>query len=365
MINYSKDEIALIFLSSLGFVTTAKFENVVDVFPNPGDIFNAQPKELAKLKEVFKNNYELFIEGLSRFNEKEFFDKLQKRGIECLTIISQNYPKKLLNLKNPPYVLYYVGNVELLKERSVAVVGTRAPSSYGKIVTEKLCKELADNGICVVSGLATGVDKIAHEGALEVGGNTIAVLGGGFDHIFPASNINLGREVAKKGLILTEYYVDVKPTRYTFPVRNRIIAGISDYVLITEAKRGSGSLYTKEYADELGKETFAVPGNINSVNSEATNDLIKRGQAHMVCCADDIFNVIGITKKTKENKAKPLNLSIEEGIILNILKDGEKDYEFLLEKTGFIPQTLNFTLTSMEIRGIIRKLAGNTYILAI
>lgn len=362
MIEYSQSERALIFLSSLGFITNQKFELTMDLFPNLEDIFKANSKELSKLKDIYKDHFEEFLDCLFKFNENEFFEVLEKRGIKCLTIISQKYPKKLLNLKNPPYVLYYVGNVDLLNKKSIAVVGTRSPSTYGKLITEKFSKELAQNGVCIVSGLATGVDKIAHEGALEVEGSTIAVLGGGFDHIFPAVNVNLGREIAKKGLILTEYYLNVKPTKYSFPARNRIIAGISDGVLITEANKGSGSLYTKEYADELGKDSFAVPGNINSEKSLATNDLIKRGQAYMVVCPDDILNVVGIEKKVKEKQNNVVELTMEEGIILNLLKDGEKDYEFLLAKTNFNPQTLNFTLTSMEIRGIIRKLAGNTYV---
>lgn len=361
---YSNDEKALIFISQFDFITSSKIQKILEVFENPGDIFHADGSRLFQLKDILKTKYELFINELLQYNEKDFFNNLAKRGVKCLTIFSQNYPQKLLNLKNPPYVLYYCGNIDLLSTKCLAIVGTRSPSNYGKIITEKFAKEIASSGITVISGLATGVDKIAHEGALEVGGNTIAVLGGGFDHMFPAMNVNLAREIAKKGLIITEYYLSIKPTKYSFPTRNRIIAAIADHVLITEANFGSGSLYTKEYADDLGKESFAIPGNITSEKSCATNNLIKAGSVHCVTCVEDILSEFGILKTKKEvTKIPNLQMSVEEATITELLKDGEKDFEYLLEKTNMDIQALNFNLTTLEIRGIIKKLAGNMYIL--
>ncbi len=363
MIN--KDELALIFMSQFEFVTSQKFEQITNEFKTPSQIFDASKQELSKLKDILKNNYDIFVETLNVFNEKEFFDELNSRNIKCLTILSNDYPQKLKNLKNPPYVLYYVGDINLLNTKSVAIVGTRSPSNYGKLVTEKFAKELAENNITIISGLASGVDKIAHEGALEVNGKTIAVMGGGFNHIFPAMNINLAREIASKGLIVTEYYLNVKPAKYTFPVRNRIIAALSDAVLITEAKNGSGSLYTKDYADELGVDTYCVPGNITSEKSEVTNRLIKIGQAACATSPKDILKDFGIDiqKDKKTNKKQKLQMSIEESAICAILEDGEKDFEFIQEKTNYSAQILNCSLTTMEIRGIIKKLAGNTYML--
>lgn len=363
MINYSDDEKALIFLSQFDFMTSAKFKQVLSYFNNPKDIFLSEPQKLYQLKDILKKNYEILVDNLANFKEDIFFAELDKRGINVLTIVSKNYPTKLLKLQNPPYVLYYVGDLSLLNKGAVAIVGTRAPSSYGKIVTEKFSKTLAQNNLCIISGLATGVDKIAHECALEVNGKTIAVMGGGFDHIFPSQNINLAREIGKRGLIVTEYYLKTKPAKYTFPYRNRIIAALSDAILITEAKTGSGSLYTKEYADEIGIETYAIPGNITSEKSGATNMLIKSGSAYCTTSPSDILKQFGIKESKKETTKKVLQLSTEQATIVEFLKDGEKDFEFLQEKTNYSTQTLNFNLTSMEISGIIKKLAGNTYVL--
>ena len=184
--------------------------------------------------------------------------------------------------------------------------------------------------------------------------------------MFPAMNVNLAREIAKRGLVLTEYYHTIKPTKYSFPTRNRIIAGLSNAVLITEANMGSGALYTKDYADGLGIDTYVIPGNITSEKSNATNFLIKCGAAICTTSTDDILKDFGIIKKAEKTEKGPPKtnfLSNDEEQIYNLLKDGETDFEILLSKTNLTPQNLNYNLTTMEIRGIIKKLAGNTFVI--
>ncbi|MBE7074542.1 MAG: DNA-protecting protein DprA [Clostridiales bacterium] len=361
MINYSQDEKALIFLSQFEFMTSKKMQEVCECLEEPSKILSSSCTELECLKPILKTHFNTFIESKENFNENTFFQMLNNRGIKCLTIFSKNYPSKLHKLSNPPYILFYVGNLDLINTQTVAIVGARNPSTYGKLVTEKFSKSLAQNNITIISGLASGVDKISHEVCLEVNGKTIAVLGGGFDQIYPAMNVNLAREVAKKGLIITEYFLNIQPTKYSFPHRNRIIAAFSDAILITEAGKKSGSLYTMEYGTEMGIDTYCVPGSIMSELSYATNDLIKRGAAACVTNPEDILCIFGI--KPKENKNQVMQLTIEETLISSFLKEGEKDFEFLQEKTQYSTQTLNINLTSMEIRGIIKKLAGNKYIL--
>ena len=363
MISYTDNEIALIFMSTFEFFTSKIFQKVCEAYNEPKNIFSATHNHEV-LKSILKSNYQTFIDGLNSFNRTTFFEALEKRGIFCITIYSNNYPIKLTRLQDPPYVLFCVGNEYLLDTKSIAIVGARTPSTYGKLVTQKFSKTLANNEFTIVSGLASGVDKIAHEGALEANGNTIAVLAGGFDHMFPAMNVTLAREIAKKGLIITEHFVTHKPTKYSFPTRNRIISALSDAILITEAGKKSGSLYTSEFGSEIGIDTFCVPGNITSELSYSTNDLIKRGAAACATEPEDILRAMGVSHvSTKAVQQEALQLSIEENIICNLLKDGEKDFLFLQEKTGFSTQELNFGLTSLEIRGIIKKLAGNTYIL--
>ncbi|MBQ7885231.1 MAG: DNA-processing protein DprA [Clostridia bacterium] len=363
MINYTDNEQALIFMSCLEFFTSKIFEKVCQQLSHPKDIFD-ENFDAQILKPILKSNFLAFESALGNFNKKTFFEALNKRGIKCLTILSQNYPQRLSRLNDPPYVLFMVGNEQLLNSNTVAMVGARNPSTYGKLVTQKFAKSLAQNAVTIVSGLASGVDKLAHEGALAVNGNTIAVLAGGFDHMFPAMNINLAREIAQKGLIITEHFVTHKPTKYSFPTRNRIIAALSDAILITEAGKKSGSLYTSEFGTEMGIDTYCVPGNITNELSYSTNDLIKKGAAACVTSPDDILCLFGITKsEAKKQNVMQMQLSFEETAICNLLKDGEKDFIFLQEKTGFSTQNLNIGLTSLEIRGIIKKLVGNVYVL--
>ena len=361
---YTEEEKALIFLSTYEFMTFKKYEEVLSLFENPYNIFTPNAEQIKELKRILKTNYEELADGIKNFNETTFFEILDSRGVKCLTIYSPKYPKRLQRLAQPPYVLYYIGNIDLLNTNIVAMVGTRNPSTYGKIVTQKFAKALAQEGLTIVSGMASGIDKLSHEGALEVNGNTIAVLGGGFDHIFPAMNANLFKEICEKGLVLSEYFLTVSPTKYTFPARNRIIAALSDYIIITEAGRKSGSLYTMEFGAEIGVDTYCVPGNVTNELSYATNELIKKGLAACITCPEDMLSLFGIkqapTKKVEKNQVQ---MSLEENSICNLLKDGERDFDYLQEKTGLSTQNLNISLTSLEISGIIKKLAGNSYVL--
>ena len=287
-------------------------------------------------------------------------DNMQRNGIKIVTIFSDEYPEKLKDLPDRPLILYAKGDLSLANQKSVAVVGTRMPSNYGRIVTEKFSEKLAQSGLVVVSGLCYGVDEIAHKKTLAVGGKTIAVVGSGFNNIYPATNTTLSMEIAEKGLLLSEYPPSFKPKRYTFPRRNRIVAGLSDGDLIVEAGIKSGTIHTKEYALEYGRDIFAVPGNITSNKSELTNQLIKSGQAECVLSADEIVDFYGMKKAEKQ---KVLTLSFDEKAVVDALSDGEKDLDYLSRKTKIPVNILNSCLTTLEIRGLIRKLPAQCYAL--
>ena len=287
-------------------------------------------------------------------------DNMQRNGIKIVTIFSDEYPEKLKDLPDRPLILYAKGDLSLANQKSVAVVGTRMPSNYGRIVTEKFSEKLAQRGLVDVSGLCYGVDEIAHKKTLAVGGKTIAVVGSGFNNIYPATNTTLSMEIAEKGLLLSEYPPSFKPKRYTFPRRNRIVAGLSDGVLIVEAGIKSGTIHTKEYALEYGRDIFAVPGNITSNKSELTNQLIKSGQAECVLSADEIVDFYGMKKAEKQ---KVLTLSFDEKAVVDALSDGEKDFDYLSRKTKIPVNILNSCLTTLEIRGLIRKLPAQCYAL--
>lgn len=204
--------------------------------------------------------------------------KLNTSKIKTIRIGDKNYPEKLMNIYGRPQTLYILGNETLLNEKSIAIIGCRNASNYGLRSAYQFGYELAKKGICIVSGFARGIDTYAHKGALAAKGKTIAVLGCGLNVIYPPENMELYKQILiKGGAIITEYPLESKPERHHFPIRNRIISGLSDGVLVVEAKKKSGTLITVEYALEQGKEVYAIPGNITSENSEGTNELIKEG----------------------------------------------------------------------------------------
>ena len=212
----------------------------------------------------------------------------------------------------------------------------------------------------IVSGLADGVDMIAHHSALEVGGKTIAVMGSGFENIYPKTNFDLEKEIEQKGLVITEYRPKIEPAVWHYPFRNRIIAGLSSAVLITEASVKSGSLYTRDYCIEYGVDLYAVPGEITSFQSGGTNQILKACQASLVTSPDDILQNLNIKNFYKPVVAN-LQLSFEEQAIIKIL-DKEMHFDEIQSLTNFDTKKLVTLLTELEISGIIKKLAGNYYI---
>ena len=346
----------LVYLSRLE-ISNKKMENILEKVKDFS--FSSIFKDNNFVEILSKDEYHRF---LTEFDATEFENSLlnmQNAGIKILTIFSSEYPKNLINLPDRPVVLYAKGDLSLLDKPCIAVVGTRSPSSYGKVITEKLVGEIASAGFVVVSGLCYGVDEIAHRKTLEVGGKTIAVVGSGFNNIYPSTNTALSKEIEKYGLLLSEYTPSFVAKRYTFPLRNRIVAGLSKGVLITEAALKSGTVHTKEYALEYGKDVFAVPGNINNPKSELPNHLIKTAQAECVTCGDDVIEFYGMKKVAAKNKA--INLSFDEKTILDLLANGEKDFEYLVQKSQIPVGILNSCLTTLEIRGLIRRLPAGIF----
>ena len=215
--------------------------------------------------------------------------KIDKSKIKIIKLLDNNYPKELKNIYEKPQTIYLIGNEKLLNYKSIAIIGCRDCTDYGKNNAYKFAYELAKKGICIISGLARGIDTFAHLGALKAKGKTIAVLGCGLDIVYPPENFNLYKDILKNdGAIITEYPLGTKPEKFNFPKRNRIISGLSDGVLVIEAKKKSGTSITVNYALEQGKDIYAIPGNISNANSYGTNELIKEG-AIPVTNIDDII----------------------------------------------------------------------------
>lgn len=215
--------------------------------------------------------------------------------IEEISIESQDYPEQLKEIYGPPLKLYVLGNKQVLKEKSIAIVGARKATEYGKNVAMKISRQLSEKGINIISGLAVGIDSFAHLGTLQENclGKTIAVLGSGLDTIYPKENIELARQIIKAGgCLVSEYQVGTSASKLNFPQRNRIISGLSKGVLVVEAGEKSGSLITAEFALEQGREVFAIPGNINKENSKGTNNLIKQGAKLITSCEEILEEII-------------------------------------------------------------------------
>lgn len=285
--------------------------------------------------------------------------KLKKLGINIISLKDENYPIGLKNISQPPVFLYYIGDINILQGNIIGVVGTRRPTIYGKKVCEKITSELVDSNIFTVSGLAYGIDAVCHKTTLEKNGKTIAVVGSGLDVPYPTENKKYWVEIAKEGLLISEFPLGTPPFAHNFPKRNRIIVGLSKGIIVIESKEKGGSLITASLALEEGRDVFAVPGDINSPASVGTNNLIKDSCAKLITCGEDVLKEFGWEIK-KEDKIE-LNLSNDELKIYNSLIK-EKSLDELIIITGIKPKVLLAILMDMEINGYILSVSGGKYI---
>ncbi len=286
---------------------------------------------------------------------------LEKIGISYITIENPIYPQKLKEIFDPPTVLYYKGNIKLLNSDGIAIVGSRACSSYGIEQTKIFSRALTKAGFVIISGMAEGIDGIAQKECLKNGGKTIAVLAGKLNDVYPSIHKDLAEDILKNdGLLICET-LPTKLPRYGFVQRNRIIAGLSLGVFVPEAGEKSGSLHTVEFANDYGRHIFALPGPVNSSKSVGTNRLIKCFQGCCVTEPNDIIADFPQFEMQKQQKTKAVQLDMNEEIVMSLIADEAKHYSFLVEKSGLDPKTLNSLLTRMEIRGLIIRMAGNYY----
>ena len=261
-----------------------------------------------------------------------------------------------------PKELYFIGNIPSERIPTVAIVGSRKPTNYGHEVAQMLAYELAKKGIVIISGLALGIDSIAHRGALEAKGKTIAILANGLNSIYPATNRNLAKEIlANDGAIISEYSPEVTPRMFRFLERNRIVSGLSDAIIVVEAAKRSGTLSTTARALEQNREVFVVPGNITSPMSAGCNELIKQG-AYPLTSADDVIEIIAPDLLKPQQKLALGNNPLETKII-SLLQSGIRDGESLLVQSEANSSDFSTTLTILEINGIIRSLGGNQWTL--
>ncbi len=278
-----------IWLSRIEGLGSVRKKKLLDMFREPEVIWKLKFEEIIAIEGFGKKIADKILDNKYRENLDKYIDYMKRYDIQMINIYDEEYPKKLKNIYDPPVTLYIKGNKKILNDKSIAIIGCRECSIYGKEVANKLAYELSNNKINIISGMAKGIDSYAHIGALKAEGKTIAVLGTGLDVIYPKENIALYSKIIELGgTIISEYVVGTKADRMNFPARNRIISGLSDGIIVVEAKKKSGTLITVDFALEQGKDIFVVPGNITSPNSAGTNDLIKQG-AKCITSLNDIL----------------------------------------------------------------------------
>lgn len=345
-----------------------KIFSVKSRFPDFQQFSEASIHSLAHLNGIGFNLAERLHNSKSKFEKvldatDTEIRKLQKLNADAVTYWDEEYPYLLKQIYYPPLILYRIGNYIEADKKGIAVVGTRQPSNYGKMMAEKFAAELARNNITIISGMARGIDSIAHDSCLKAGGRTIAVIGSGLDVIYPPENRRLFDRICASGLVFSEYELGTKPDAQNFPRRNRIISGLSLGTLVVETRINGGAIQTAEYALDQGREIFAVPGNINIPQSEGPNILIQKSGAKLVTDCEDVLQELELTSGSRiiEKHEPDITLNLFEEKIYSVLTAEQSHIDEIIAKTGMgIGECLS-NLLSLEFKGIVRQFPGKMF----
>jgi len=341
-------------------------KQLLDRFKDPARVFDASPGEIEELPGFSGKLARVISSGDYLSLARKEIARAEAAGFKIVTIKDPGYPKFLGKIYDPPSVLYVKGDLFPEDNRAIAVVGSRRWTEYGRRVTRMICTSLAGRGIRVVSGLARGIDSIAHRAALDAGGRTIAVLGSGLDVVYPPENRRLMEKIAAQGAVLSEFPLGTRPMPGHFPRRNRIISGLSLGVVVIEAGVRSGALITASLAIEQGREVFAVPGDATAGTSLGTNRLIQEG-AKLVVNEEDILEELPQIVSLYEPREQPpvrerVELPAEEAEVFGLLGQGPVHVDTLARKAGKSTGELLATLLSLELKGVVKQLAGKMFV---
>ncbi len=355
-------------LMTIPGIGSGRIRNLVNYFKDTGLIFRATMHELTRVEGIDKGLARRILE--LRDKNSKFVDeqitKVKKHRAKIITLWDSEYPELLRKIYDPPVVLFVRGDFVENDRYSIAIVGTRTPTNYGKAICEKFASELTKMNLTIVSGFARGIDTIAHLSAIKAGGRTIAVLGSGVDYIYPPENRKLVEDVISNGAIISEFPMGTKPDAMNFPRRNRIISGMSVGVLIIETSKNGGAMITAEFANDQNREVFAIPGNIDSIKSQGTNFLIKQNKAKLVETVEDIIEeirpLIQPILKTEPPRPK-VELNVFEAKIFDVLSSTEPMHvDKIAESTGLSVTDTLVHLLSLEFKDLVRQLPGKLFI---
>ena len=354
----TKFRVAFTLVKGIGAV---RLQALLDYFGDAESAWNAPAFDLVSAG-LSKKLAERVLETRASLDLEQYMANLQAQEIQILTWDDSNYPAHLKQIDQPPPILYLKGAFSPEDAWAVAIVGTRAVTAYGRQVTEEIATVLAQNGVTIVSGLARGVDAVAHSAAVKAGGRTLAVLGSGVDRIYPPEHRALAEKIMLQGAVLSDYAPGTPPESANFPPRNRIISGLSLAVVVIEAAETSGSLITASFAAEQGREVFAVPGNIFAPQSKGTNRLIANG-AKPLLVVNDILDALDLTRNIERREIrKALPADPTEAALFQLIGAEPLHVDEIRAQSGLPIDRVSSTLAMMELKGMVRQVGGMQYV---
>ncbi|MEJ7900551.1 MAG: DNA-processing protein DprA [Thermomicrobiales bacterium] len=336
--------------------SASRFQALLDVFGSLEAAWQAEATQLRRVLGGRERTLSNVIRTRDKLDPDLVMERLERAGVSVVTIAEEGYPRLLREITAPPPVLFYKGQVLETDANAVAIVGTRRASAYGRDLAIDIARGLAQAGVTVVSGLATGIDGHAHRAALDAGGRTFAVLGSGIHDIYPREHNGLAKRVAEQGALISDNLPDAKPDRWNFPARNRIISGLSLGVVVVEAPEKSGALITVDFAADQGRDVFAVPGMATSNTSAGCNRLLRDG-ARLVRSADDVLEDLRL-----RNQADPVVLDDDERRILNVLTSEPRHIDDVVESSGMALPRVSGVLLTLELQQLIRNVGAQYYV---
>jgi DNA processing protein len=342
-------------------IGSVRFKSLLSAFGSAEAAWNASPQALLEAGLSPK-----IVEGFSRLRKDVSLEQVEQRihalGVQLLTWDDAAYPRHLKEIDQPPPVIYVRGTLEPQDDWAVAVVGTRKVTAYGRQVAEDVAAVLAHSGVTIVSGLARGVDSIAHQAAINAGGRTLAVLGSGVDLVYPPENRKLASQIMEQGALISDYAIGTQPDGQNFPPRNRIISGLSLAVVIVEAGDTSGALITASFAAEQGRDVFAVPGNINAPQSRGTNRLIRDG-AQPLLNPQEVLEALNLTMVTEHQAARvTLPADPVEARLYQLLSQQPMHVDDIRALAEMPIEAVSAALAMMELKGMVRQVGGMNYV---
>jgi DNA processing protein len=358
--------LAFAWLSGPG-LSTRKITMLFEQFSTLKEAWRARDEEVRKLPWLNEMGIERLIAGRKEVDPLALLEKIKKQNVEVLHYFHPDYPGLLRQIYDPPLVLFHKGKLSLADlGKTVGVVGTRRPTAYGQRQVKQITHDLAASGVTIVSGMALGIDSFAHWSAINAKGRTVAVLGCGVDYCYPSTNRMLYKSLTENDgqAVISEFFPGVKPEKWHFPARNRIISGLSEALLVIEAGEQSGALITAQMAFEQYRDVYAVPGRVDSVMSAGTNGLIAKNQAHLCRNYNDImFGKGWATVATGIKVPTVVELYGREREVFDLMSSEPVHFDYLLEKTGMNTGELSATLTMLELAGVVARLPGDWYAL--